>query len=295
MSPVGDFFRDIGLSAAQRRMTMLETRAKRLTSRGGRLSSSGEAYTAHPKKGSYLLTQGSARHSIDNGLAHSNVVDEGMQQSEQLAVKKPQVLEPPPPTPPSLASASREARLKEELDEAKRELYTRVHAFRNELVEDMRSHEVSLMERPTVAELEDPTKFGNVKLFRRHHLKVVVGSDEKEIRKMPNHSKLCISTDIKRSLTKMRENLFQRRLNLAIYEKTIGDWTMPNMRKEVRRRRRKSPTSNQAPATTGLQTSAHVDISAPSDAIPTSTTAAVTSNTAPLAGNFTSAIGEDPP
>merc|ERR1711879_449813 len=53
---------------------------------------------------------------------------------------------------------------------------------------------------------------------------------------MPNHN-LCINADLKRCLGKMRENLFQRRLNLAIYEKTINEWSLPQLRQELWRKR----------------------------------------------------------
>jgi hypothetical protein len=158
--------------------------------------------------------------------------------------------------------------MKEELAEAKRLLQERVHTFRNELVEDMRAHEVFLLPRPTSAEKDDPKC--QCKRFRRPHHRVIVGSDDKEIRKMPNH-KLCISEDLKRSLSKMRENLFQRRLNLAVYEKTIGDWTLPSVRAEVRRRQRLNPTASPArssrlvPVTASLQTPGHGDLASTSD------------------------------
>jgi len=132
----------------------------------------------------------------------------------------------------------RDMQMKAELEEARRELRVRVQKFREELVEDMRPHEVSLLQRPTTMELEDP-RLAHLRNLRRPHHKVVVGADEKEIKGMPDH-KLCINDDLKRSLTKMRENLFQRRLNLAIYEKTTGDWALPQLRREVRKRNRKA-------------------------------------------------------
>lgn len=147
-----------------------------------------------------------------------------------------------PRTPMSARSARQGEPLQKELEEARRELQSRVRKFREELVEDMRAHEVSLLTRPTSAEMEDP-KMRSFKHLRRPHHRVVVGRDEKEIKWMPNH-KLCINEDLKKSLKKMRENLFQRRLNLAIYEKTVGDWSLPQLRHEVRRQR-----ETRAPAT----------------------------------------------
>merc|ERR1712003_316732 len=92
------------------------------------------------------------------------------------------------------------------------------------------------MGRPTETELEDPTS-RNFSMCRRPHQKVVVGKDVKEIESMPSH-KLCINDGLKRSLGKMRDNLFQRRLNLAIYEKTINEWSLPQLCAEARRKRR---------------------------------------------------------
>merc|ERR1711862_613497 len=54
---------------------------------------------------------------------------------------------------------------------------------------------------------------------------------------MPD-DKLCISDGLKRSLTKMRENLFQRRLNLAVFEKGVAEWSMPDIYAEVHKRKR---------------------------------------------------------
>lgn len=222
----------------------------------------------------------SPRHSIDGlGSILPIASDEGvqLQSTEPMVASKGGAASSSVPTSPTSppggsrrglldnpgGSLSREAKMKEELDEAKRELAVRTQKFRDELVEDMRAHEVSLLARPTTAELEDK-KMANLQSLRRRHHKVVVGADDKEIRKMPNH-KLCISDDLKRSLSKMRENLFQRRLNLAIYEKTVGDWAMPQLRVEVRRRKR-AEAKNQSQGGTASLGGSHAAHAAPSAA-----------------------------
>lgn len=218
----------------------------------------------------------SPRHSIDGlGSILPIASDEGvqLQSTEPMVASKGAASSSVPTSPTSPpggsrrglldmpgGSLSREAKMKEELDEAKRELAVRTQKFRDELVEDMRTHEVSLLARPTTAELEDK-KMANLQSLRRRHHKVVVGADDKEIRKMPNH-KLCISDDLKRSLSKMRENLFQRRLNLAIYEKTVGDWAMPQLRVEVRRRKR-AEAKNQSQGGTASLGGSHAAHAAP--------------------------------
>lgn len=242
------FFRTIGLSSAQRRMQNLDQQADKMRFRSRRQGSAGLA--AQPKRTTNLFgSTSSPRHSVDMGSILPAVDDGTQQLIEQAAVPKASRQELALPSPMGSSGhgndgqgrgkplvGERQARMRDELDEAKRELKVRVQKYREELVEDMRSHEVSLLSRPTTAELEEPRTAHLQSLRRRHH-KVVVGADEKEIRKMPNH-KLCISDDLKRSLSKMRENLFQRRLNLAIYQKTVGDWAIPQLRTEVRRRGR---------------------------------------------------------
>mmetsp|Transcript_64086 Transcript_64086/g.139406 ORF Transcript_64086/g.139406 Transcript_64086/m.139406 type:complete len:219 (-) Transcript_64086:65-721(-) len=118
--------------------------------------------------------------------------------------------------------------LREELELLRREQAERVRKFREDLVDEWRQHEVSLIDRPTSAELEDP-ELKHLTSIRRPHRCVVVGRDEREIKGMPKQ-KLCVSEGLKRSLGKMRENLFQRRLNLAIYEKKASEWALPQLR-----------------------------------------------------------------
>merc|ERR1712167_67671 len=58
--------------------------------------------------------------------------------------------------------------------------------------------------------------------------------DEKDIKRLPDD---CISRTVKRSLRKMRQNLFQRRMNLAIHERLTNDWTLPKIQAEVKKDR----------------------------------------------------------
>mmetsp|Transcript_119401 Transcript_119401/g.207297 ORF Transcript_119401/g.207297 Transcript_119401/m.207297 type:complete len:334 (-) Transcript_119401:66-1067(-) len=240
------YFRDIGLASAQRRMRMLDRRSHSLRTRGGVRTADGSDH----KRGS-LCAGGvdmSPRLSIDaTGMAGTGLDDNAKStadHSSPMRTRAGEMTSPRTPrtprTPLSARSARQRAPLQKELEEARRELQSRVQKFREELVEDMRAHEVSLLTRPTSAEMEDP-KMKSFKHLRRPHHRVVVGRDEKEIKWMPNH-KLCINEDLKKSLKKMRENLFQRRLNLAIYEKTVGDWSLPQLRHEVRRQR--APAAN---------------------------------------------------
>jgi len=285
------FFRDIGLSSAQRRMQNLDQQAAKMRFRSRRQGSSAMPSLTQPKRiASSFGANATPRHSIDAmGSVLPVAAEDGLQQpAEQPAMPKGSRLDPVSPIPLSssggrandIQSSSgspcqkkwlldeRQARMRDELDEARHELKARVQKYREELVEDMRPHEVSLLLRPTTAELEDK-KTTHLQSLRRRHHKVVVGADEKEIRKMPNH-KLCISDDLKRSLSKMRENLFQRRLNLAIYEKTVGDWAMPQLRAEVRRRGRKEAAKAQeqqrkpeaGAAAPGVQVPSHSEPSA---------------------------------
>lgn len=113
----------------------------------------------------------------------------------------------------------------EEMEACRRELRERVRKFREEVVEDWRQHEVTL--RPV-----EESALHAASPRRRTHHRVVVQRDEREIQGMP---KICVNDGLKRALGKMRENLFQRRLNMAIFEKTINDWSQPQLRSELRR------------------------------------------------------------
>lgn len=259
------FFQDIGMSSAQRRMQTLDQQADKMRFRSRRQGSSGMPSLMQPKRvtGFHAVVSATPRHSTDAmGSVLPFAAEDSLQQlSEQSAMPKGS-RGPMSPIPLSSSGGrgndtsspgsprqnkwhldERQVHMRDELNQARHELKARVQKYREELVEDMRPHEVCLLSRPTSAELQDK-KTAHVQTLRRRHHKVVVKADEKEIRKMPNH-KLCISDELKRSLSKMRENLFQRRLNLAIYEKTVGDWAMPQLRAEVRRQGRKSAAKAQ--------------------------------------------------
>lgn len=242
------YFRDIGLVSAQRRMRMLDRRAQSLRTRGGARAVDG----ADHKRGSLCAgaVATSPRLSIDATAMAGSPSDDSKATAEHGNPKFTRTAELATPRTPLSA---RQQPLREELEEARSVLQERVRKFREELVEDMRAHEVSLLTRPTTSEMEDP-KMAHFKHLRRPHHRVVVGRDEKEIKWMPNH-KLCINEGLKKSLKKMRENLFQRRLNLAIYEKTVGDWSLPQLRSEVRRQRAPAPGSAGYATHTGLTAS----------------------------------------
>merc|ERR1712187_54635 len=150
------------------------------------------------------------------------------------------------------AVVSAHEQMKDEMESARREQQERIKKFRDEFLEHewRQQWEVSLLQRPTSAEQEDPT-LKHFSKCRRPHQKVVVGKDLKEIEAMPSH-KLCINDSLKRSLGKMRDNLFQRRLNLAIYEKTINEWSLPQLVKETRRKRRGATVQQGAHRSTSL-------------------------------------------
>merc|ERR1719262_356631 len=87
-------------------------------------------------------------------------------------------------------------------EEAKKELRRRIRREREQLTDEWREHQ----ER-----------------------------DEKDIRRITED---CISKSVKRSLKKMRQNLFQRRMNLAIHERLTNEWTLPKIQGEVQKDRR---------------------------------------------------------
>mmetsp|Transcript_64094 Transcript_64094/g.119162 ORF Transcript_64094/g.119162 Transcript_64094/m.119162 type:complete len:300 (-) Transcript_64094:14-913(-) len=118
-------------------------------------------------------------------------------------------------------------------DEVKRRITELSRKFRDDLVYEWRHHEVSLQQRPTAAEKDDPS-MRYFSTYRRPHTRVVVGRDEREIRAVPE---FCINEELKQTLLTMRENLFHRRLNLAIYERSINHWRPEQIRAQMRRQR----------------------------------------------------------
>jgi len=118
-----------------------------------------------------------------------------------------------------------------EKEEAKKELGRRVWGrggYRNALVDDMGQHGVTLQKRPTPDEIRK-----GIDTYRRSHHRVVVQRDEEQIHNMIDD---CVSKSVKKSLRKMRQNLFQRRINLAIHDRLINEWTLPKIKAELRRR-----------------------------------------------------------
>eukprot|EP00746_Dinoflagellata_sp_MGD_P164901 gnl/MRDRNA2_/MRDRNA2_93843_c0_seq1.p1 gnl/MRDRNA2_/MRDRNA2_93843_c0~~gnl/MRDRNA2_/MRDRNA2_93843_c0_seq1.p1 ORF type:complete len:229 (-),score=51.02 gnl/MRDRNA2_/MRDRNA2_93843_c0_seq1:25-711(-) len=155
------------------------------------------------------------------------------------------------------------ARQKEKED-SKAFLGARVQGYRNELCEGWGQHRVMLQPRPTVEEL----RIGrwrisyNVEKFRRPHHRVIVQRDEEEFNEM---IKDCPDKKDKKSLRKMmlplrtmRQNLFQRRINLAIHDRLINEWTLPKIKAELRRRGGRGEDQHKAPRLTVAEASPEV-------------------------------------
>lgn len=135
-------------------------------------------------------------------------------------------------------------------DEAKRELGSRVQKERNELCEAWGQHRVVLQERPTAEE-----KRKGMDEYRRKHHRVVVNRDEEQIHNMIDD---CVSKSVKKSLRKMRQNLFQRRINLAIHDRLINEWTLPKIKAELRLRGGRGEDQRKAPRLTVAEASPEV-------------------------------------
>jgi len=131
---------------------------------------------------------------------------------------------------------------KKEKDDAKRLLGNRVQEHRNELCAEWGQHRVILQPRPTPEENRK-----GIDKYRRPHHRVVVQRDEEQIHNMIDD---CVSKSVKKSLRKMRQNLFQRRINLAIHDRLINEWTLPKIRAEVRRRGGRGEDQHKAPRLT---------------------------------------------
>mmetsp|Transcript_97810 Transcript_97810/g.276684 ORF Transcript_97810/g.276684 Transcript_97810/m.276684 type:complete len:335 (-) Transcript_97810:80-1084(-) len=255
------YFREIGLEATESRIKMLERRANSLRRNKGAgggarrdvalagvgaapavsTTSGIAAPSPAPAQSSLRTSASTAVGSILPVLHEEPRTARGgaatLNPSEQGSSLRKQRVQA---ATAALPASPAHQQLREEMEFARRELKERVQKYREEFLElEWKQHwEVSLLQRPTSAEQEDPTLRHFLK-YRRPHQKVVIGRDNKEIQGMPNHN-LCINDGLKRSIAKMRENLFHRRLNLAIYEKTISEWSLPQLRAEARRRGRKA-------------------------------------------------------
>merc|ERR1719359_2476481 len=73
-------------------------------------------------------------------------------------------------------------------------------------------------------------------------------NDEAEIQRLRDD---CVSRGVKRSLKKLRQNLFQRRINLAIQEKRVEEWSLPRIREELRLRQLKEERKRRQSVVTG--------------------------------------------
>jgi len=238
------YFRDIGLDATQHRIRMLDRRARGIhrdrhrrpfTSQNGSMTER----SSRGKMGTTASSMAGAGSSTPRSSAYADGAEDASGGASSSKAR------------PDTCPATTHALFHEEMKSAREDLKERVQKFREEFVEMewKQQWEVSLLQRPTSAELEDPTLKNFSKLRRQQHFdmcprhqKVVVGRDTKEIDQIfaslsderEDHNR---NDGLKRSLTKMRENLFQRRLNLAIYEKTVGDWSIANLRAEARKKR----------------------------------------------------------
>lgn len=88
-----------------------------------------------------------------------------------------------------------------EFEEARHELAQRIRKLREEMAEEFSQQEAKTQE---------------------------------ELEAMPSSNR--INRNLKKSLTKMHKNLCQRRINFAVYEKMVDEWSLPKLRAEVRRR-----------------------------------------------------------
>eukprot|EP00929_Paragymnodinium_shiwhaense_P060130 TRINITY_DN30060_c0_g1_i1.p1 TRINITY_DN30060_c0_g1~~TRINITY_DN30060_c0_g1_i1.p1 ORF type:complete len:332 (+),score=44.47 TRINITY_DN30060_c0_g1_i1:113-1108(+) len=255
------YFRDIGLEVAAARMNMLQKRADHLRSGccwrapgesdGALMLDNVNVNSQLPAVGTSMASRGVSTDGAAQTAGASKMTSKAGSKATRMPSTLPTSGARSPPLAPPMSSPSTPRQtytspssieLKDEMCKARQKVQTRVRKYRDDLVDDWRQFEVSLQQRPTTAEREKPENryFAHC---RRPHYRVVVGRDVREIQGMPNN-KLCINDSLKRSLGKMRENLFQRRLQMAILEKTIGEWSMTEMRKEARReRRQKRPTA----------------------------------------------------
>lgn len=109
--------------------------------------------------------------------------------------------------PTTLADSASVRFLRVECEEARRELNDRIRKLRQELLEETRA---------------------------------VQEQDAQDLKKA-DYRHLCISQGLRGSVAKMRRNLVQRRVNMTIFEKQCGDWSLPQIRQELRRKRRYVP------------------------------------------------------
>lgn len=174
------YAKQIGLTATQARIRMLDHRIERVW--GDRPRSAGEG-------------RGRSKASDSENLYGA---DWGSKKSSKASPTSPMS---PRKTRETTELQEKDVQLQHDKQRAKEVLRSRIRREREQLQDEWREHQ----ER-----------------------------DEKDIKRLPDD---CISKTVKRSLRKMRQNLFQRRMNLAIHERLTNDWTLPKIQAEVKKDR----------------------------------------------------------
>mmetsp|Transcript_51948 Transcript_51948/g.121635 ORF Transcript_51948/g.121635 Transcript_51948/m.121635 type:complete len:309 (+) Transcript_51948:84-1010(+) len=229
------FLRNIGVNAAYARVRTLSRKAKRL-----------ELLNPHKPAGLGRSQPGDVQQAL--GIVPPSPAPLDTPQALQAAlfletprerpgnmIRSPRAARPSPRAPQLEVDFAGEIAHDDYIqdDEVKKRISELSRKFRDDLVYEWRHHEVSLQQRPTAAEKDDPS-MRYFSTYRRPHTRVVVGRDEREIRAVPEY---CINEDLKQTLLSMRENLFHRRLNMAIYERSINQWRPEQIRAQLRRQK----------------------------------------------------------
>eukprot|EP00811_Abedinium_folium_P002448 NODE_12245_length_1236_cov_13.982867.p1 GENE.NODE_12245_length_1236_cov_13.982867~~NODE_12245_length_1236_cov_13.982867.p1 ORF type:complete len:304 (-),score=46.40 NODE_12245_length_1236_cov_13.982867:202-1113(-) len=224
---VHDFFQRIGMDAARGRIALIDRRVDRLQHKHTGTYRTSKRDSDHAPQQRQRKQQQQQQSSAPGRVELMTRCSGGCQ---ALVVQHESAL--------PVARKSRE-----EFDEAKRNLAEGRWKLRDKLLNQWRQqHEVVAHTRPSDGVPEVcrcnalDVRWNNFDVYRRPHQHLVIGSDEREMRKMPVHD-LCMTENLKRVITKMRANTFQRRLKLDIYEKTLSEVD------EIRRRgmRRQAP------------------------------------------------------
>mmetsp|Transcript_10782 Transcript_10782/g.24635 ORF Transcript_10782/g.24635 Transcript_10782/m.24635 type:complete len:314 (+) Transcript_10782:140-1081(+) len=236
------FLQKIGIHAAQARVRSLSERARLLQLHNPQSAAS---HKFAPKQASCFMPESEEAYG---GLSAVLPQDTPTTRAQQAQALEAAMRVSSPHSPQSRSSPRSErmraAEVHSDLDEVKKKVTELSRKFRDDLVYEWRHHEVSLQPRPTASELDDPS-MRHFSSYRRPHHRVIIGRDEREIRAMPE---ICINDELKQSLLTMRENLFQRRLNLAIYERSIREWTPQQIRAHVRRQQKPDTPQDKASA-----------------------------------------------
>lgn len=215
------YFREIGVDMAQQRAKMLEKKAGMQRRGFATVALRDSDRTPGTATAPQPLQRGIGRSFLDKSQPGSSLLSVNPVVSEEVAIKPRKTMKQVSmavksaldfkntKSDPPVVKQPRLRYVRDEFHEARRELQYRVKKLRQALLEETRTF---------------------------------LESDQQDM-SPADYRSLSIGEGLKGSLAKMRRNLVQRRVNMAIFEKTADEWSLASISSELRRKQRSSPSA----------------------------------------------------